>query len=106
MENWYKIAQEVQNIKNGDSFEVELLGIRLCVSKFKDEFGVIDNVCLHKGALLSKGFLTKDGFLECPLHRWNFHFKSGCFFHGGEGQKAYPTKVENQSLYVLMETDL
>ena len=50
----------------------------LVVYKNKNgSFIVHSDVCPHQGASLSKGWITKEGHLQCPYH--GFEFDSGCF---------------------------
>lgn len=64
------------------------------------EFFAIDDLCPHRGAALSQGFLEQDKVF-CPLHCFDFNLKTG------ESQVAshlrvstYPTKTENGDVFV------
>lgn len=102
---WKKVLDDCTSLEDNAAFSYQLMHkgeeIQLCVTKSKGVMGVLNDICPHKGASLSKGFM-KDGFIECPLHRWNFHPQTGCFFQGGEGVKAYKVKVEDHQLYVQL----
>ncbi|MGN5477172.1 Rieske 2Fe-2S domain-containing protein [Cupriavidus basilensis] len=41
-----------------------------------DQYFVTDNVCTHRYALLSDGYL-EDGCIECPLHQARFDIRTG-----------------------------
>ena len=90
----------------------------------KGKVSLIDGVCPHRGADLTKGKLTKDGCVQCPYHGWTFNdtgelvnvpsLKHGCnvpkkgsvngydvvesggFIWLTEGDMSLPTKLCNE----------
>lgn len=67
-----------------------------------------DNVCTHGQALLSEGWLTEDGCIECPLHAGLFDIRTGA----GQGPpidddlRTYPARVEDGQILVQLPTDV
>src|SRR5687767_11959230 len=37
----------------------------------------VEDECPHRGAFLSDGKVTQDGYVVCPLHSWEFALKTG-----------------------------
>ena len=66
-------------------------------------YATIDR-CTHQEARLSDG-LVIDDFIECPLHQGRFHVPSGKARSAPVSipLKTYPTKVEQDAVYVLID---
>ncbi len=62
------------NEKNPQYAEVN--GLDLVVVFFKGEYNVFYGRCLHRGALMSDGYLL-DGNLICGLHGWDYRADTG-----------------------------
>ena len=95
MSDFLKVA-EVAEVPPGTVKYVVLLGKHIALCNVDGEFYAIDNVCVHRGAPLSEGWL--DGpILECPLHGWKFDVRTG-------GVTADP-RMCNQTFEVKVDGD-
>lgn len=77
LKNFWYVAALSQNVKAGEPHRVDMLG--RTVTLFRDEEGTVrclDNVCPHRGAPLSDGWVKKveghGNCVVCPYHGWAF----------------------------------
>ena len=95
---WHKIEVEPQ----GKDFvrQIQVEGKKLCLVKHQDEYFVVQNYCPHAGGVLSGGW-CKNGYLICPIHRWEYNLHTG---RGAEGQgdyiNTYPVEIRDDGIYV------
>ena len=65
------------------------------------EFFAINDLCPHRGAPLSEGFLDQDRVF-CPLHCFDFHLQTGRSEMVPHLMvTTYPTKVEDGDVFIL-----
>lgn len=96
---WVEINQSELTDRTVQSITVE--GKRLVLIKFKDQYFVTESKCPHAGADISQGWCSDNGNLVCPFHRYEYQLENGRGKIGqGDYLKIYPTKIENQKLYV------
>lgn len=75
LHNPVKIAQ-MDELVEKDPSHAQLLGTDLVIVKYGQEASVLYGRCLHRGALLSDGFI--DGHnLICGLHNWDYRYDTG-----------------------------
>ncbi len=90
---------DVLGVLLGDQGEHEV-----ALYKIQGSYYATADRCTHQTARLSDG-LVIDDCIECPLHQGRFHVPTG----KAKGApvsiylKTYPTKVEEDALYVLIE---
>lgn len=99
-EKTYRKVAAVGDVPPGCGIQVTIENDDLALFNVGGEFFVIDDLCPHRGAPLSQGFLEQDKVF-CPLHCFDFNLKTG------ESQVAshlrvatYPTKTENGDIFV------
>lgn len=96
---WVEINQSELTEKAIQTILVE--GKRLVLVKFKEQFFVTESKCPHAGADISQGWCNDEGNLVCPFHRNEYQLVNGRGKAGqGDYLKIYPTRFENQKLYV------
>lgn len=90
----------VGEVPLGSGIQVMIDHDDLALFNVGGEFFAIDDLCPHRGASLSEGFLEQDKVF-CPLHCFDFNLKTG------ESQVAshlrvatYPTKIENGDVFI------
>ncbi len=67
------------------------------------KYYALDNECAHLGGPLSEGFL-RDCRVTCPWHNWEYDVTTGKeVLHGKKSVRAYPTHVEGEDVYVVIE---
>ncbi len=64
---------------------------------FNGQVYALDNECPHASAPLTDGYLNPDGHIECALHGWRYHLKTGL------SPLAYQGCVRTFSLRILGE---
>ncbi|PTS97670.1 (2Fe-2S)-binding protein [Pedobacter sp. HMWF019] len=98
MLKWYKIEIEIPETDFVEQIQVN--GKKLCMIKDKGDLYVVQNTCPHAGGTLSGGW-CKNGYLVCPIHRWEYSLENGI---GAEGQgdyiHIYPTEQRKDGVYV------
>jgi len=61
--------------------------VDLVVVRFGDEVSVLYGRCLHRGALLSDGFVRGDDLI-CGVHEWDYQYESGISSYNNEERLA------------------
>ena len=98
MLKWYKLEG---NFPEHDFVEqIKVDGKKLCLVRHQNRTFVVQNSCPHAGGILSGG-TCKNGYLICPIHRWEYNLETG---RGAEGQgdyiDTYPIETRADGLYV------
>jgi nitrite reductase/ring-hydroxylating ferredoxin subunit len=98
MIRWHKIDKPVPD----DEFvmKVSLSGKKLCLVRHQGSLFAVQNTCPHAGGILSGGW-CKNGYLVCPIHRWEYSLQTG---RGAQGQgdyiETYPVETRADGIYV------
>jgi len=58
-------------------------GVDLVIVRYGDEVSVLYGRCLHRGALLSDGFVRGDDLI-CGVHNWDYRFDTGVSAYNNE----------------------
>jgi len=95
---WVALSKTALSIADVQIISVN--GKRLVLVKHDEEFYAFTSKCPHAGADLANGWCSK-GYLICPVHRYQYHLKSG---RGASGQgdylKNYPVRVSGDQLFI------
>ncbi|MCE9583027.1 MAG: NAD(P)H-dependent oxidoreductase [Planctomycetes bacterium] len=68
------------------------------------QFGAISGVCTHAGGPLGDGRLTKDGFVVCPWHNWDYECQTGKARPGStDTVPSHDVKIEGGDVWVNAE---
>jgi len=74
--------------------------VDLVVVRFDDEVSVFYGRCLHRGALMSDGFVQGDNLI-CGLHYWDYRLDSGVSeYNNAEVLPKFQSWVEGDEIYV------
>jgi len=74
--------------------------VDLVVVRFDDDVSVFYGRCLHRGALMSDGFVSGDN-LVCGVHYWDYRLDSGVSeYANGEALQKFSTWVEDGEVQV------
>lgn len=77
---------------------------RIGLFLFDDTLYALGDECPHRGAALSDGDLSPDGFVACPLHAWEYNLKTGRGREDWEGCVArFPIEERDGAVYVWDE---
>ncbi len=67
-------------------------------------FYALDNECPHRGGALGAGF-TENGHVYCPMHGWEFEFKTGrCIDYPEHAVRCYPCRLQDGQVQVQLPT--
>ena len=91
---------EMVTLKEKEPAHAQVLGTDLVVIKYGDEASVLYGRCLHRGALLSDGFI--DGHnLICGLHNWDYRYDTGISEYApAEKLKKFSHAISDGNLYI------
>ena len=76
LNDWHVVAR-ASEVKPGEVLPVRLLGRDLVLWRNEDGFHVWFDLCIHRGAKLSRG-KVQDECLVCPYHGWRYNSKGTC----------------------------
>ena len=72
----------------------------ILIIKSNDEIFLTSSICLHMGAPLVNGKLTKE-YLQCPWHGCKWDFKDGKCLNNSMQLKTFEHLVENDEIFLL-----
>jgi nitrite reductase/ring-hydroxylating ferredoxin subunit len=99
---WHKLAEpEEFLVAEGVIMHLAVPGKQFCITQHGGEYFAFQPKCPHAGASFEHGWLTDDGCLVCPLHRFRFDVRSGRN-PSGEGfyLVTYPIDVNEYGIWV------
>ena len=102
---WYKVA-ELDELPEGRVKSVTCGVQTLCLTRFKGQWGALDNKCPHQKGPLGEGSIEK-GMLRCPWHGWDFDpltGKSPGEYEDG-GVPTFPVEEREDGVYVALEDE-
>lgn len=99
---WYKVAH-VSDLKPGEGKTVEPeYGKPIALFNNGGTFQAIDNICPHKGGLLSDG-TVKDNCVICPLHQWTFNLETGENIRNPRIKlNIYPVRIKGEEIWIAI----
>lgn len=99
----YERVAAVDDIPDGSGQTVWAGAEEIALFNSQGAFYAISNICPHRGAPLSEGFIEGERVL-CPWHCFDFHLRSGeCGMVPGMRVKAYELKVEDGEIFVRVK---
>jgi len=104
MAEWIKICQ-IRDLKEAEPYEYDHNESKIMIIKLEDDVFATDRICTHAYADLSTGFMNEnERTITCPLHMSSFRLKDGIPLNlpAEEPIKTYQTKIEQGSVYVLI----
>ncbi len=94
---------KLEQVALGGSRCVTLGGKQVGLFHTKDGLFAIDNVCPHRDAPLTDGWV-KDGYVSCPWHQWQFRLTDGvCLNIPGPRVASYGVEVREGVIWVNLE---
>lgn len=95
---WYKIEEPLPDEEFVMPVKVD--GKKLCLVRHAEQLYAVQNTCPHAGGILSGGW-CKNGYLICPIHRWEYSLTNG---RGATGQgdyiNTYPVEARADGIYI------
>jgi methylamine---glutamate N-methyltransferase subunit C len=81
----------------------QLEGIDLVVIRYDDRVSVFYGRCLHRGALLSDGYIDGQNLI-CGVHNWDYRYDTGVSeYNNEEALQKFTSKIEDG--HVLIDAD-
>lgn len=75
-------------------------GLDLVVIKYDDNISVLYGRCLHRGALMSDGFIDGDNLI-CGLHGWDYRIDTGVSeYNNEEVLHKFTAEVKEDSIWI------
>jgi 3-phenylpropionate/trans-cinnamate dioxygenase ferredoxin component len=105
MPEWIK-ACEMKELNNSELVGFDINEKKILISRIRDRVYATDRICTHAYADLSTGFMNEDeGTITCPLHMSSFKLEDGTpqNLPAEEPLKTYKTKIQDNSVYILVE---
>lgn len=94
------ITVERSSLSVADVQSITVKGKKLTLVYAEEKFYAFAGKCSHAGGNMSKGW-CKDGFLVCPVHRYQYALSNG---RGAPGQgdylKTYPLKQNDTHIMI------
>lgn len=79
---------------------VKLGGRKLCLLRYNGIWYATDARCPHANGPLEHGFVSDQGQLVCPWHRYAFDLKTGQCERGGYYIDTYPVREQDTRLFI------
>lgn len=99
-EKSYRRVAAITDIPLGCGIRVTIDDEDIALFNQRGEFYAISNICPHRGASLSEGFLDQNKVF-CPLHCFDFDLKTGaCNMASHLSVATYPTKTEDGNVFI------
>lgn len=74
--------------------------VDLVVIRYDNEFSVLYGRCLHRGALMSDGYVDGNNLI-CGLHGWDYRIDSGVSeYNNHEVLHKFSLSIDNEQLYI------
>ncbi len=94
-----KIA-EFNTLQEKTPAYAKALNTDLVIIKYDNNVSVLYGRCLHRGALLSDGYIDGNNLI-CGLHFWDYRYDSGISeYNPAETLHKFKSVVENNSVYI------
>ncbi len=104
-EQWER-AGPIDEFATGELRAVRVAGHQLVIARTPEgELRALDNRCPHEGYPLAQGTLQGTA-LTCCWHNWKFDIDNGACLLGGEGVRAFPVRVVQGPVEVVLEVDV
>jgi methylamine---glutamate N-methyltransferase subunit C len=91
---------EFSELKEKTPCATQIDGLDLVVIKYGDEVSVLYGRCLHRGALLSDGYVEGENLI-CGLHGWDYRYDTGVSeYNNAEALQKFSAVIEDGWVYV------
>lgn len=87
-------------LKNKIPVHALVANVDLVIIRYEDEVSVLYGRCLHRGALLSDGYVEGHNLI-CGLHNWDYRYDTGVSeYNHEEALHKFKSAIENDAVYV------
>jgi len=95
---WHKVLAK-DELPEGRVTPVTCENRTLCMTRYKGEYGALDNKCPHQGGPLGEGSI-ENGLLRCPWHGWDYDPITGKAPGFDDGAETFPLEERDDGVYV------
>ena len=95
---WQKVLAK-DELPEGRVTSVTCENRTLCMTRYKGQYGALDNKCPHQGGPLGEGAI-ENGLLRCPWHGWDYDPISGKAPGFDDGVQTFPLEERDDGIYV------
>lgn len=104
MSAWTQVA-EWSTLADREPTYALVEGVDLVVVRYDNRVSVLYGRCLHRGALLSDGYV-EGGNLICGLHHWDYRYDTGVSeYDNAEALKKFPSRIDPGADAVLVDRE-
>jgi phenylpropionate dioxygenase-like ring-hydroxylating dioxygenase large terminal subunit len=89
--DWHVVAFS-KDVADGQLLPTRLMGEELVVWRHEGKVKVWKDLCIHRGAQLSKGWVV-DGTVVCPYHGWRYNSEAKCVLIPAHPDQPPPLKA-------------
>ncbi len=91
---------ELSSVKDRTPVPAQINGLDLVVIKYDENVSVLYGRCLHRGALMSDGYVDGDN-LMCGVHGWDYRYDTGVSeYNNKEVLHKFFTEIEDGFIWV------
>lgn len=103
---WHKVL-DLPGLDEGRVTTVTAGTVSIALSRYKGQYGAVDNACPHQGGPLGEGSIEEgvddQCWLRCPWHGWDYNPLTGESPGGhGDGLKTFPVEEREDGIYVAI----
>lgn len=104
MSAWTQVA-EWSTLADREPTYALVEGVDLVVVRYDNRVSVLYGRCLHRGALLSDGYV-EGGNLICGLHHWDYRYDTGVSeYDNAEALEKFPSRIDPGADAVLVDRE-
>ncbi|PIW69093.1 MAG: glutamate synthase, partial [Ignavibacteriales bacterium CG12_big_fil_rev_8_21_14_0_65_30_8] len=91
---------KIDSLKDKTPTYAKVLNTDLVLIKYEENVSVLYGRCLHRGALLSDGYVEGNNLI-CGLHFWDYRYDTGISeYNPNEILHKFNSVVENEYVYI------
>ncbi len=91
---------DFKSLENKKPAHALVNGLDLVVIKYDTQVSVLYGRCLHRGALMSDGYIDGDNLI-CGVHGWDYRYDTGVSeYNNNEVLHKFSTKIEDGKVWV------
>ena len=95
------VIAKLDDLKDREPHYALVSAVDLVIVRFDKEISVFYGRCLHRGALMSDGFVDDNDNLICGVHNWDYRLDTGVSeYNNSEALEKFTSWVKSGKVYV------
>lgn len=87
-------------LKDREPIHLQIKGLDLVVIRYDDHISVLYGRCLHRGALMSDGYIAGDNLI-CGVHGWDYRYDTGVSeYNNDEALHKFNAEIKEDNVWV------